>query len=136
MGSRRHATVVTALMLSVLHRRMGVQASFLHGAVRPAIGAGLCGGAAWLLSEALQAAGLPPVVQFVAGGAIGAITYLVVGLSFERRRAVLGPVRRRLARRRARQCAAHGEQAKVTPPETSTPGSPVEVSWRPPATDR
>jgi PST family polysaccharide transporter len=117
------AAVVTALMLGVLHRRMGVHASFLRGALRPAIGAGICGGAAWLLSEALQAAGLPPIVQFLAGGAIGAITYLVVGLSFERRRAVLSPVRRRLARRRARQCTAHGgEPPNVSPAETSTPG--------------
>jgi uncharacterized protein YacL len=93
------ASIVVAMTLAVLHRKLDVHATFLRFVVRPALGALVGGLAAWLVSTALDSLGVP-FVQLVAGGTVGALLCFIVGFDRRRRRMLLEPVRRRWVQRR------------------------------------
>ncbi len=95
------AAIVVGVTLTVLHRKLGVHASFLRFALRPALGAVVGGAAAWLVSTGLDSLGVP-FVQLAVGGTVGAILCFVVGFDRRRQRALLEPVRRRWEQRGGR----------------------------------
>ena len=110
------AAIVVGVALTVLHRKLGVHASFLRFAIRPALGAVVGGAAAWLVSAGLDSLGVP-FVQLAVGGTVGVIVCFVVGFDRRRQRALLEPVRRRWEQRRGRT-----DEPDTTPREPAGAG--------------